>query len=139
MARLDQNAIANARLDSFEKDLGLVGNQFNICVSILYVGYTLIQIPSNMLMSTGRVRPSTWMAGWMIAWAIVSACTAAVHNFTGALIVRVLLGVTEAPFYPGAIYMLSLFYTRREIATRISILYSESCYIACNTDTDANV
>ena len=57
---------------------------------------------------------------------MVSACTAAVHNFTGALVVRILLGVTEAPFYPGAIYMLSLFYTRREIATRISILYSES-------------
>lgn len=61
-----------------------------------------------------------------MAWAIVSACTAAIHNFHGALAVRILLGFTEAPFYPGAIYLLSLFYTRREIATRISILYSES-------------
>jgi hypothetical protein len=43
MNKLDQNAIANARLDSFEKDLGLVGNQFNVCVSVLYAGYTLIQ------------------------------------------------------------------------------------------------
>lgn len=65
-SRLDQNAIANARLNTFEKDLGLVGNQFNICVSVLYAGYTLIQIPSNVLMSTKRVRPSTWMASWMM-------------------------------------------------------------------------
>jgi hypothetical protein len=43
MNKLDQNAIANARLDGFEKDLGLVGNQFNVCVSVLYAGYTLIQ------------------------------------------------------------------------------------------------
>lgn len=85
MNKLDQNAIANARLDSFEKDLGLTGNQFNVLVSVLYVssssapasatlvttltcqaGYTLIQIPSNMLMSTKKVRPSLWMAGWMV-------------------------------------------------------------------------
>ena len=44
MNKLDQNAIANARLDGFEKDLGLKGNQFNICVSVLYAGYTLIQV-----------------------------------------------------------------------------------------------
>jgi len=44
MNKLDQNAIANARLDGLEKDLKLTGNQFNICVSILYVGYTLIQV-----------------------------------------------------------------------------------------------
>ncbi|OWZ51203.1 MFS transporter [Cryptococcus neoformans 125.91] len=124
MNKLDQNAIANARLNSFEKDLGLTGNQFNICVSVLYAGYTLIQIPSNMLMATKKVRPSLWMSCWMMAWAIVSASTAAVHNFSGAFVVRFLLGFAEAPFYPGAIYMLSLFYTRREIATRISILYS---------------
>jgi hypothetical protein len=46
MNKLDQNAIANARLDNFEKDLGLVGNQFNVCVSVLYAGYTLIQASS---------------------------------------------------------------------------------------------
>jgi len=44
MNKLDQNAIANARLDGFEADLGLVGNQFNVCVSVLYAGYTLIQV-----------------------------------------------------------------------------------------------
>ena len=44
MNKLDQNAIANARLDGFEKDLGLKGNQFNVCVSVLYAGYTLIQV-----------------------------------------------------------------------------------------------
>lgn len=79
-----------------------------------------------MLMSTKRVRPSLWMAGWMIAWSAVSAATAAVRNYHGLLAVRLLLGFTEAPFYPGAIYMLSLFYTRKEIATRVSILYSKS-------------
>ena len=60
----------------------------------------------------------------MMAWAVVSACTALVHNYSGLVAVRFFLGITEAPFYPGALYMLSIFYTRKEIATRISILYS---------------
>lgn len=59
-----------------------------------------------------------------MAWAIVSALTAVVHNYTGLLLVRFFLGLTEAPYYPGAVYMLSIFYTRKEIATRIAILYT---------------
>lgn len=86
--KTDQNAIANARLDGLEDDLGLTGSQFNVAVSVLYAGYTLIQIPSNLLMSSKRVRPSLWMAGWTVAWAVVSACTAAVHNYPTLVLVR---------------------------------------------------
>lgn len=83
-----------------------------------------MQVPSNMIMSKARFKPSYYMAVCMMVWAIVSACTAAVHNYSGLLAVRFFLGVTEAPYYPGAMYLLSLFYTRKEIATRLSILYS---------------
>lgn len=83
-----------------------------------------MQIPSNMFMSSKKVRPSLYMGTCMGAWAVVSACTALVHDYKGLVLVRFFLGVAEAPFYPGALFMLSLFYTRKEIATRISILYS---------------
>lgn len=59
----------------------------------------------------------------MAIWAVVSACTGLVQNFTGLVICRFFLGITEAPFYPGATYMLSIFYTRKEVASRIAILY----------------
>jgi hypothetical protein len=64
----------------------------------------------------------------MICWAVVSACTALTRNYTDLVIVRFFLGVAEAPYYPGALYMLSLFYTRKEIATRLSILYSGNIF-----------
>ncbi|KAL1632174.1 hypothetical protein SLS56_003908 [Neofusicoccum ribis] len=121
---LDRNAIAQARLDSLEDDLGLHGSQYNTAISILFVGYLLMQIPSNMVMSSKKVRPSLWMGTCMGAWAVVSACTALVHDYKGLVLVRFFLGIAEAPFYPGALFVLSLFYTRKEIATRISILYS---------------
>lgn len=60
----------------------------------------------------------------MMLWAIVSALTAVSKNFTGLLLTRFFLGVTEAPYYPGAVYLLSIFYTRKEVATRIAILYT---------------
>ncbi|KAH7125225.1 major facilitator superfamily domain-containing protein [Dendryphion nanum] len=125
---LDRNAIAQARLNNLEKDLGLVGTQYNTCISILFVGYLLMQIPSNMLMSSQKVRPSIYMCLCMMTWAVVSACTALTKNYTGLVLVRFFLGIAEAPYYPGALYLLSLFYTRKEIATRLSILYSGNIF-----------
>ena len=88
------------------------------------ISYLLMQIPSNMLMSSNKVRPSLYMCVCMMAWAATSACTALTHNYTGLVLTRFFLGVAETPYYPGALYLLSLFYTRKEIATRLSILYS---------------
>ncbi|KAK6361234.1 hypothetical protein TWF730_004976 [Orbilia blumenaviensis] len=121
---LDRNAITSARLNNLENDLGLVGSQYNTCISILFVGYLLMQIPSNMIMSSKKIPPSKYMAACMAAWAVVSACTALAKDYKGLVTVRFLLGVTEAPFYPGALYLLSVFYTRKEIATRVAILYA---------------
>lgn len=119
---LDRNAITLARLNGFEEDLNLVGSQYSTSVSILFVGYILGQIPSNMIIT--RVRPSWYMGICMMGWAVVSGCTALATNYTGIILTRFFLGVVEAPYYPGALYLLSIFYTRKEIATRISVLYS---------------
>lgn len=119
---LDRNAIALARLNHLERDLNLTSTQYQTCVSILFVGYLVGQIPSNMILT--RVRPSYWLGFWMAIWAIVSALTSIAHNYTGLLLTRLSLGLTEAPYYPGALYLLSTFYTRKEVATRISILYT---------------
>ncbi|PVH77803.1 major facilitator superfamily transporter [Cadophora sp. DSE1049] len=119
---LDRNAIALAKLDDVDEDLGLSPTQYSTCVSILFVGYILGGIPSNMLIT--RIRPSYYLGSAMVLWAIVSTLTGISKNFTGLLLTRFFLGVTEAPFYPGALYLLSIFYTRKEVALRISVLYT---------------
>ena len=119
---LDRNAIALAKIDEIDVDLNLSSTQYQTCVSILFVGYILGQVPSNMLLT--RVKPSYYMAGCMALWAVVCSMTALAQNFTGLLLTRFFLGVVEAPYYPGALYILSIFYTRKEVATRISILYT---------------
>jgi MFS family permease len=62
----------------------------------------------------------------MAAWGVVSALTATVHNFTGLVLVRFFLGFVEAPYFPGALFLLSSWYTRKELALRTSILYTGS-------------
>ncbi|KAH7031461.1 major facilitator superfamily transporter [Microdochium trichocladiopsis] len=119
---LDRNAIALARINSLEEDLNLTDTQYQTCVSILFVGYILGQIPSNMFLT--RTRPSRYMGVCMALWAVVSALTALSKDYVGLLLTRFFLGLTEAPYYPGAVYILSIFYNRKEVATRIAILYT---------------
>ncbi|KAJ4267261.1 hypothetical protein NW762_003365 [Fusarium torreyae] len=119
---LDRNNIAQAKLDSFEEDLGLTGDDFNTALAILNVGYILMQIPSNMILT--RVRPSIYIPCWVILWSCVSASTAACHSFGQLVAVRFFLGVCEAPFFPGVFFLLSCWYTKRELALRYAFLYS---------------
>ncbi|KAL2207955.1 MFS general substrate transporter [Sarocladium strictum] len=122
---LDRNNIAQARISSFEEDLGLVGTDFNQAISVLTAGYMIGQIPSNMLLT--RIRPGIYLCGCAFIWSILSACTAAVNNKAELLAVRFCLGLAEAPFFPGAVYVLSSWYTRRELARRITSLYAALC------------
>ncbi|KAI0379977.1 MFS transporter [Hypomontagnella monticulosa] len=119
---VDRNAIAQARLNHFESDLNMSGNQFNTAVSILFVGYVLMQVPSNMLIT--RIKPGIYMSGCMFLWAIVSACTASVRSYEGLVVSRFFLGIAEAPFYPGATYILAIYYTHSEMAARVGLMYA---------------
>lgn len=93
---LDRNAIALAKINDIQGDLNLTGSQYQTCVSILFVGYILGQIPSNMALT--RLRPSWYMSSAMALWAIVSTLTAIATDFKGLFLTRFFLGITEAPY-----------------------------------------
>ncbi|KAI1490226.1 major facilitator superfamily domain-containing protein [Biscogniauxia mediterranea] len=119
---VDRGALAQARLNALEDDLCMEGNDFNVAVSILTAGYVVMQVPSNMLLT--RVRPSLYLAAVMFVWSAISACTGLVNSYGTLIACRFLLGFFEAPFYPGALYLLSIFYTRKEVASRMALLYT---------------
>jgi MFS family permease len=82
----------------------------------------VMQLPSNMLLS--KVRPSIYMPLWAALWSIISACTATAKSYQHLIAIRFFLGIAEAPFFPGAVFLLSCYYTRKELALRTAILYS---------------
>ncbi|KXN83674.1 hypothetical protein AN958_00815 [Leucoagaricus sp. SymC.cos] len=119
---IDRNNAGAARLRGFEADLNLHGQQFATLLSILYVGYIIMQIPSNMFLNwIGK--PSLYLPVCMIIWGMISCLTGVTHNFVGALLTRFFLGFVEAAFFPGALFLLSKWYKRNELGLRTAILY----------------
>ncbi|KAJ8457354.1 hypothetical protein ONZ45_g18344 [Pleurotus djamor] len=118
MARNNPSA---ARLRGFESDLHLQGSDFATLLSILYAGYLIMQIPSNMFLNwIGK--PSLYLPACMMVWGTISILTGITESFTSALIARFFLGFVEAAFFPGALFLLSQWYTRKELGLRIAIL-----------------
>ncbi|KAL4241993.1 MFS transporter superfamily protein [Abortiporus biennis] len=118
---IDRNNASAARLRGFEADLHLKGEEFNTLLSILYVGYILMQIPSNMFLNyIGK--PSIYLPCCMIVWGVISLLTGVTNNFVGALLTRFFLGFVEAAFFPGALFLLSKWYTRKELGVRTAML-----------------
>ena len=85
----------------------------------------LMQVPSNIVV--GKIKfPGVYICFSMGLWGTLSACTAAVHNFSGLMASRFFLGFVEAVFFPGALFYMSLFYNKKQYALRTAILYSGS-------------
>lgn len=122
MNYLDRNNIAAARLRGLEEDLQLNQQQYQTCLSILYVGYILMQVPSNILINRIQ-RPSMYIGVIMLLWGMISTLSGITHNFSGMVATRFFLGFVEAAFLPGALLILSKWYTRRELTTRNAVLF----------------
>jgi len=116
------NNIAAARLRGLEADLNLSQTQYQTCLSILYVGYILMQVPSNIYINSIQ-RPSLYIGVAMLVWGMISTLSGIVTGFSGMVATRFFLGFIEAAFLPGALLILSKWYTRRELTTRNAILF----------------
>ncbi|KAL4989563.1 major facilitator superfamily domain-containing protein [Aspergillus falconensis] len=122
MNYLDRNNMAAARLKGLQEDLNMNYDEYATCLSILYVGYILMQVPSNILINRIQ-RPSLYISLVMTLWGLVSTLSGVVHNFSGMVAIRFFLGFVEAAFLPGALMILSKWYTRRELTKRNAILF----------------
>ncbi|BCS22289.1 uncharacterized protein APUU_30514S [Aspergillus puulaauensis] len=126
LSHIDRGNIGNAKIEGMDKDLGLVGNQYNIASTIFFVPYIIFEVPSNIVLK--KVRPSIWLSFLIIAWGIVMTCMGVVKNFDGLIACRVVLGVFEAGFFPGAVYIVSTWYPRHELQQRLALFYTASAF-----------
>ena len=87
--------------------------------------YILMQVPSNLFLDKIG-KPSIYLPACMVVWGAISACTGAVKDFGGLIACRFFLGFVEAAYFPGCLFFLSSWYTRKELGFRTAILYSGS-------------
>lgn len=121
---MQRQAISVAPLGGLTKDLGLAGTQFSTIISLHYVGYILGQLPANLLFT--RVPPSSGLATGILLGGVATVTIASVVDYKGLVVQRFFLGVLAAPIWPGTLYITSSFYKRKELGTRIGILYTSN-------------
>ncbi|KAK3061068.1 hypothetical protein LTS18_007097 [Coniosporium uncinatum] len=127
---LDRNNFTNARLGGLEDDLNMDSHQYSTALMIMYVGYLIFQFPSNVILSKFP-RPGIYLAVACCLWGTVSTSMAAVQSYSHVIVVRFFLGFVEAPFFPGALLMLTSWYVREELPLRIAVLYAGNTLSNC--------
>jgi MFS transporter, ACS family, tartrate transporter len=100
-------------------ELGLSTAMFGLGAGIFYVGYMLCEVPSNLLLH--KLGARVWIARILVTWGIVSGLTAFIAGPNSFYLVRILLGVAEAGFYPGMILYLTYWLPRKNQVIALSI------------------
>ncbi|MFC7625683.1 MFS transporter [Microlunatus sp. GCM10028923] len=110
---LDRTNIGFAKL-TMSDDLDLTQTAFGLASGIFFIGYLLLEVPSNLALH--RFGARRWIARIMITWGIIASALAFVPNEGVLYVLRFLLGVAEAGFFPGIILYLTFWFPRRERA-----------------------
>ncbi|KAL8693391.1 MAG: hypothetical protein Q9218_001783 [Villophora microphyllina] len=122
LAFLDRVNVGNARIQGLEDDLNMRGHDFNVALQVFFIPYILFEVPSNILIR--KVAPSAWISVNMTCWGIITVCMGLTRSYTGLVICRFLLGIFEAGFVSGCIYLISMYYKRHELQRRWNLFYT---------------
>ncbi|UBM23672.1 MFS transporter [Pseudomonas sp. p1(2021b)] len=107
-----------------ESDLGIGAAAYGLGAGLFFIGYALFEVPSNILLQ--RVGARLWLTRIMLTWGLVASATAFMQNETHFYILRFLLGVAEAGFFPGVIYYFTRWLPKEERGKAIAIFLSGS-------------
>ena len=117
LAYLDRVNVGFAALE-MKRDLLLSDTVYGVGAGIFFLGQGLFDLPSNLIL--GKVGPRLWIARIMITWGIIATCMSLIKGAHSFYLLRFLLGVSEAGFFPGMILYLSYWFPSTERARAIA-------------------
>jgi Major Facilitator Superfamily len=103
---LDRGNIGNSKVlnqetgDDLLQQAKMTANGYALTVTLFSLAYTLFEVPSNWVMKH-YVRPSLWLGFLLFCWGALTIGFAGVHNYATVVVLRFLIGVFEAGFFPG--------------------------------------
>lgn len=118
VAYLDRINVGFAALQ-MNRELGLDPAVFGLGAGLFFVGYFIFEIPSNLVLR--RLGARRWIARIMVSWGIAASAMMLVRSAASFYVVRFILGVAEAGFFPGIIYYLTLWFPQRERARAVAL------------------
>ena len=119
-AYLDRVNVGFAKLQMLS-DLKFSESIYGLGAGIFFIGYFLFEVPSNLLLH--RFGARKWIARIMLSWGVISGCMMFVQTPTSFYVLRFLLGLAEAGFFPGIILYLTYWYpaSRRSKVTSLFV------------------
>jgi sugar phosphate permease len=112
IAFLDRSNVSFAQKE-FQVNFGISAAAYSFGAGLFFAGYALFEIPSNVMLH--KVGARWWLARIMVSWGIVAACFAFVNGPVSFYVLRVLLGIAEAGFFPGVILFLTYWVPARHL------------------------
>jgi ACS family tartrate transporter-like MFS transporter len=100
-------------------ELNFSDSVYGLGAGIFFIGYFIFEIPSNLILA--RVGARMWIARIMVSWGIVACCMMFVKTPSSFYILRFLLGITEAGFFPGIILFLTYWFPEARRARTVSM------------------
>ena len=107
VAYIDRQNVSFAKLQMVG-DLGLSEAAYGFGAALFFIGYCLFEIPANLFLE--KVGARLWFARIMATWGLVTIALGFAWNQTSFYILRFLLGLAEAGFFPGVLYVLTLWF-----------------------------
>ncbi|WP_242623214.1 MFS transporter [Pseudonocardia sediminis] len=102
-------------------DIGLSAAAYGLGAGLFFIGYFFFEVPSNIILH--KVGARIWIARIMVSWGIVASATAFVQGEISFYVVRVLLGIAEAGFFPGIILYLTYWFPRVDRARIVALFF----------------
>ncbi|KAK7183874.1 major facilitator superfamily transporter [Paraphaeosphaeria sporulosa] len=124
---LDRGNIGNSKVlnaetgDDLLQQTSMGTGGYALTVTLFSIAYALFEVPSNYVMKHW-VRPSLWLGFLLAAWGVLTIGFAGVQNFAAVVVLRFLIGVFEAGFFPGIVYLITIWYRHDERAVRIALV-----------------
>ncbi|EEU38102.1 uncharacterized protein NECHADRAFT_48085 [Fusarium vanettenii 77-13-4] len=128
---LDRSNLGNGKIlnqetgDSLLQKTGMNSAHYSIVLTVFGVAYTVFDIPANWVMKR-YVRPSRWLGLLMFLWGVVTLGFGWVRNFTTVLVLRFFIGVFEAGFFPGIVYLITFWYATNQRSLRIAFVLASA-------------
>ena len=117
-AFLDRVNVSFAAL-SMNKDLGFSSAIYGMGAGIFFLGYVLLEIPGNLLMT--KVGPRIWMTRILVTWGVIAGLTAFIRTPVQFYTVRFFLGMAEASFTPGILYYLGNWFRQKDLGKAVAL------------------
>ncbi|KAF2731768.1 MFS general substrate transporter [Polyplosphaeria fusca] len=122
ISAIDRINISAARIAGMNEELAFnIGDRYSIALLVFFITYFIFEIPSNMVLR--KAGAANWLSFLCLSWGLVTLGAGFAKKWTDIVVCRLLLGLLEAGFFPGCVYLISCWYTRYEVQKRLATFY----------------